>query len=435
MSRTRLDVDGDCVDDITELDDFGHRNPTNPAKQVAAQYGSVGFADRAAFETMSYQGNQVLIYWLEDLEYVKFTILNINYDSPKLWFQDTNTYRIHWPRDWFRRVGLEEVSKCCWTGSAKGVLVYHPNVVAPDGSLGVYRWELSRKAFDVREISRVHETLAAAMPFLNDNLAYYPFSDTKAENKYELHKSSYDASRVQILMENDILPDVEYVAYNEAEGYGLLKVFEPGDSPGPRDIAILRVLPNDLPRAAGVITTVSQTPLSHVNLRAIQNGTPNAFIRDALTDEAVIDLVGSYVYYRATADGFTLRAATKKEVDDHHAASRPQQTQILQRDLTKTSITSLSNVSFADWTAFGVKAANVAELSGLTSLAAGVAPDGYAVPFYFYDEFMKQASVSKETILGKKKAPVADKITLPAGTTLASAVHSDAGTLEVPDGC
>ena len=416
------DVDGDCVDDITELDDFGHRNPTNPAMQVDAQYGSVGFADRAAFETMSYQGNQVLIYWLEDLEYVKFTILNINSDSPKLWFQDTNTYRIHWPRDWFRRVGLEEVSKCCWTGSAKGVLVYHPNVVAPDGTLGVYRWELSRKAFDVREIAMVHETLAAAMPFLSDNLAYYPFSDTKAETKYELQKSSFDASRVNILLKSDILPDVEYVPYNEAAGYGLLSVFDPGESPGPRDVAILSVLPNDLPRAAGVITTVPQTPLSHVNLRAIQNGTPNAFLRDALTDQAVTDLVGSYVYYRATADGFTLRAATKKEVDDHHAASRPQQTQILQRDLTKTSITSLSNVSFADWTAFGVKAANVAELSGLTSLAAGVAPDGYAVPFYFYDEFMKQAVVSTETILGKKKAPAAEKITLPIGTTLASAV-------------
>ena len=61
---------------------------------------------------------------------------------------------------------------------------------------------------------------------------------------------------------------------------------------------------------------------------------------DALTDEAVTALVGSYVYYRTTADGFTLRAATKAEVDDHHSALRPKQTQTLQRDLTKTSITS-----------------------------------------------------------------------------------------------
>ena len=417
------DLDGDCVDDITELDNFGYRNPTNPAMPFPTVDGSVALEDHAAFEALSYQSqSNVLDEALNNLEYVKFTILDVDTASPKLWFQNTNRHRLHWSTVQFRQAGFVEFVYCCWQGLAGGTLIYHPNVVAPDGSLGVYRWEWSRTSTDFREVSIVHETLAAAMPFLNNNLAFYPFASNDSENKYNLQKSQFDASRVNILLESDILPDVEYVAYNEAEGYGLLGVFDPGESPGPRDIAILKVLPNDLPRAAGVITTVPQTPLSHVNLRAIQNGTPNAFIRDALTDEAVTDLVGSYVHYRATADGYTLRDATKAEVDTHHAASRPKQTQTLQRDLTKTSITSLSNVSFADWTAFGVKAANVAELSKLTSLAAGVAPDGYAVPFYFYDEFMKQATVSKETILGKKKAPDAEKITLPAGTTLASAV-------------
>ncbi len=417
------DIDGDCVDDITELDDFGYRNPINDAFPVPAEHGSVGIEDRAAFESLSYQGHSTAIdVSLNNLEYVKFTILNVDSANPKLWFQDTDNYRLHWGSTWFRARGHVEFVYCCWQGHAGGVIVYHPNVVAPDGSLGVYRWQWSRTSTDFREVSIVHETLAAAMPFLNDNLAYYPFASNDTASKYDLQKSSFDASRVNVLLDSDILPDVEYVAYNEAEGYGLLGVFKPGESPGPRDVAILSVLPNDLPRAAGVITTVPQTPLSHVNLRAIQNGTPNAFIRDALTDEAVTDLVGSYVHYRTTANGYTLRAATKTEVDTHHAASRPKQTQTLQRDLTKTSITPLSSVSFADWTAFGVKAANVAELSKLTSLAAGVAPDGYAVPFYFYDEFMKQATVSKETILGKKKAPTTEKITLPAGTTLASAV-------------
>ena len=412
------DVDGDCVDDITELDDFGYRNPTNPATPAAAVNGSVALEDRAAFESLSVQGEVIGDLELNKTAYVKLTIWNIDTDNPKIWFHNTNTHRAHVG---FMAAELPEVVACCRSDLVSGTLIYHPNVVASDGSLGVYGWKLPWTVRDFREISMVHQQLAAAMPFLNDNLAYYPFVSVNAEIKYELQKSLYDASRVNILLDSDILPEVDYVAYNVAEGYGLLGLFEPGESPGPRDIAILSVLPNDLPRAAGVITTVPQTPLSHVNLRAIQNGTPNAFIRDALTDEAVTDLVGSYVYYRATADGYTLRAATKSEVDDHHAASRPKQTQTLQRDLTKTSITSLSNVSFADWTAFGVKAANMAELTKV-SLPTGTTPVGYAVPFYFYDEFMKQATVSKETILGKKKAPASEKITLPAGTTLASAV-------------
>ena len=414
------DIDGDCVDDITELNNFGRHNPTNPAKAVPAERGSVALKDRAAFNKLSYQGDGVADRWLRYVKFVKFNIANIDTEQPKLWFQNTDIYRSHWSFLW---AALQDVVNCCWSGEAKGDLIYYPTGVAPDGSLGVYLWEFqSYNSFAFREVSLVHETLATAMPFLKGKLVYYPFVSEHATTKYNQQKALYDASRIDIMSEDDIPLDTTYIVYNVAESYGLLNVFKPGTLPGPRDVAILSVLPNDLPRAAGAITTMPQTPLSHVNLRAIQNGTPNAFVRDALIDKVVTDLLGKYVYYRTTADGYTLRAATKSEVDAHHSVVRPQQNQTLQRDLTKTTITALSNVSFADWTTFGVKAANVAELSKLTSLATGVAPDGFAIPFYFYDEFMKQATVSKETILGKKTAPTAEKITLPIGTTLASAV-------------
>ena len=75
-------------------------------------------------------------------------------------------------------------------------------------------------------------------------------------------------------------------------------------------------------------------------------------------------------------------------------------------------ITSLAKVTFADWTVFGVKAANVAEVTNLP-LPAGTTPVAYAVPSYLCDQFMKQATVREDTIFGKKKAPVAEKITLP----------------------
>ena len=83
-----------------------------------------------------------------------------------------------------------------------------------------------------------------------------------------------------------------------------------------------------------------------------------------------------------------MTAATPAEVDAHYASSRPSETQTPERDLTVTSITALSDIGFADWTAFGVKAANVAVL-GKLGFPAGTVPDGFAIPFYFYDEFMK----------------------------------------------
>ena len=53
-----------------------------------------------------------------------------------------------------------------------------------------------------------------------------------------------------------------------------------------------------------------------------------------------------------------------------------------------TTYKDLDNIAFADSDAFGVKAANVAALRDF-GFAAGTVPDGYALPFYFYDAFMK----------------------------------------------
>ena len=107
---------------------------------------------------------------------------------------------------------------------------------------------------------------------------------------------------------------------------------------------IYEALPNELPRVAGIITTVPQTPLSHVNLRAVQDGIPNAFIRDALDKPDIASLVGSYVHYEVTETGYSIRAATPAEVDAHYASSRPAEAQTPQRDLTVTALTPLSQV-------------------------------------------------------------------------------------------
>ena len=120
-----------------------------------------------------------------------------------------------------------------------------------------------------------------------------------------------------------------------AEGYGLLRVMDEDDHPRPRDIAIYETLPNELPRVAGIVSTVQQTPLSHVNLRAVQDGVPNAYIRNAVQENDIASLIGSHVHYIVTEDGYTIRAATRVEVDAHYAASRPATAQTPERDLAR----------------------------------------------------------------------------------------------------
>ena len=288
----------------------------------------------------------------------------------------------------------------------RGEIIYHPNVEAPDDSLGVYRFEFEpADNYPFQDVAYGHEVLAASMPVLENNLVYYPMP-FRALPRYHRERDLYDASRVHVVLQEDIFPDTPFISLNQATGYGFLRVMSLDERPNPRDIVIYESLPNDLPRVAGIMTTVPQTPLSHVNLRAAQDRVPNAFIREALDEDVIDSLIGNHVQYTVTRDGYTIRSATKVEVDAHYEDSRPAETQTPERDLSVTEITALSDIGFDDWDAFGVKAANVAVL-GTLGFPGGTVPDGFAVPFYFYDEFMKANDLDDDvaTYVGRHRFP------------------------------
>ena len=236
-------------------------------------------------------------------------------------------------------------------------------------------------------VDRVYTLLAASMPLLDDNLIFYIPNYQLPDLQSEL--PLYRESRIGLVFDEDIIHQGSFLALNPGEGYGRLQALEPDDRPHPRDIVIYEALPNELPRVAGIISTVPQTPLSHVNLRAIQDGVPNAFIRNALDRADIAPRIDSYVHYTVTEIGYLIRAATVEEVNAHYASSRPAAEQTPQRDLSVTSITPLSQIGFEDWKSFGVKAANVAVL-GRMGFPAETVPDGFAVPFQFYDRFMRE---------------------------------------------
>ena len=382
------DVDLDCIHDIDELADMGTMNPFNRAAPIdpdvanlRLRNGTIAIPDRETFEQLSYQGTDVWIdRHLTNLEFVKFFLILMNTDRPGVYFMNTVMHRCHCY--FAAAVAFPSI------GVMRGEIVYHPNIVAPDGSLGVYRFEFEpRDAYPFETVQYAYEVLAASMPLLENNLAYYPMP-AAALPLYHKERARYDNSRVNVLFEEDIFPDVAFLSLNKGTGYGLLRVMSQDERPNPRDVVIYESLPNELSRVAGIITSVPQTLLSHVNLRAIQDGVPNAFIRGALDKPKIDALIDRYVHYTVTATGYTIRAATRTEIDNHFASSRPAQPQTPQRDLSVTVITPLSQVGFDDWDAFGVKAANVAVL-GTLGFPDGTVPDGFAIPFYFYDEFMK----------------------------------------------
>ena len=197
----------------------------------------------------------------------------------------------------------------------------------------------------------------------------------------------YDDSRIPVLFENELYADIDYLAMNVAEGFGIFRLMDNVETPGSRDVVLYESLPNAMPRVGGIMTSVIQTPLSHVNLRAIQDNLPNAFIRDPLEVDSVVALLNKPVYYRVDQDKYFLREATTQELDEWFESIRPVESQMPDLNLSYTSILPLDGIGFEMSDGFGAKCANVATMRTFGFPDEAI-PDGFGVPFYFYREFM-----------------------------------------------
>ena len=362
----------------------GSRGPSGPRldpEQVKFKDGTATIPDRETFKKLSYQGMDVRIdTQLTGIEFVKFQIERTHTQNPQLYFMNTETHRSH--GSFMNATGLGRGQ-----GQMRGVLSYRPLFTSPNGEPGVYTFEFNpNDAFPFEEIKLAHDLLVAKMPSLKNRLGYCPLWG--AIGIYEREKARYDAAEFPVYFEDDLYANIGYLPLNQAASFGRLRVLELDERPTVRDIVICKILPNEMPRVAGVITGVRQTPLSHVNLRAIQDKVPNAFIAKAWENSSIAPLIGKYVYYAVNADGFEIREASLKEVETHFADLRPSRTQRPERDLSTKKILPLDEIGFSDAAHFGVKTANLATLRTF-GFPDGTVPDGFGIPFYFYDEFMK----------------------------------------------
>ena len=380
------DRDGDGRDDLAEFADAGRLGPLNPAPPVAPASGAVYAATRADLEALAVAGDPDDPV-LAGRTFAKFYVLDNEADATlAVYLMNTRTHPSH--ADFARAEGLpideRGVSRL---QDMRGTIVYHPDVTAANGARGLYTYHFGLfNEYEFAVVQRTHDRLAAAMPFLRGNLAFRPLYE-RSWAAVERERPAYEASRIPLVTEEALFAGVDFIGLNPAVGFGRLRELGPGQTPSPFDVVVSETLPNELPRVGGIVTSVVQTPLSHVNLRALQDGTPNAYLRDATADARVRALLGEYVRLEVTADTLDLRRATRAEVDAHFADLRPPGPQVLAADLTARRIRPLDSLGFADAASVGAKAANVAELRTLGFPARGT-PDGYAVPFAFYAEFM-----------------------------------------------
>lgn len=376
------DIDGDGVDDITEFNNMPTDAPINYADPVTFANGTTCIPDAQTFMNLATVQNVSWAPFLDGQLYVKFGILDRDTPQPKIYFINSNTHIIH--ANFFSAIGASVPGD-----DGSGEIVFNPNTINPNGVIGSYSFNFSfGEALSFEATQRTFELLVANMPFLQNNMNHFigqSYENTHTSN----FAADFVGSRVGVALESEVFAEVNYIPFHEAEGYGFFRHIEDmNETPGSRDIVLYDALPNSLPRVGGIITSVVQTPLSHVNLRAIQDNVPNAYIKDPLSIDSINNLLGGYIYYKVENETFQIREATLAEVNAWYEDLRPTEPQIPIRDLSYTEILPLDSIEFENSASFGAKCANVATMRTF-GFPDGTIPDGFGIPFYYYDEFMK----------------------------------------------
>ncbi len=197
------DVDGDGIDDLTELKGAPTLNPLSAVARLDASDGVAIVPDRATFEFLSYQGDDVARdSYLAGLEYVKFYITKSNTARPLVYVMNTETWRAH-PM-FAQAVGISSGRGRGAPGEMRGDVTYYPKAIGPDGTPGLYRFAFQpNDSYSFAEISVAFEAIATQMPFLASNLAYYPIQNGLPY--YQQEKQLYSASRVPVVLEAQLV--------------------------------------------------------------------------------------------------------------------------------------------------------------------------------------------------------------------------------------
>ncbi len=362
--------------------------PWSAQRTLSLWEGAQRLDDEQTFNALAKRGTLVSGVAMRE---VKFIITGAQTSSPQLSFMNTSAY----PQHHGFATGALQATDDLATFNGRAYFDPHRDVVC--GSLVTIDGPDTRPTFALQFLPTDPMTehlvnLAASLvaqraPCVADSLVYHPVGEA------QLDVARRSALTVPIRETRELVGDVRFAPVNTGVGYGVLRLID-GHDPRPptaKDIVILTRLPNDISHTAGVITLDPQTPLSHVNLKAIQNGTPNAFIDDALQRATVKKLIGQVVRYEVRADGFDLRPATAEEAATHLESLRPTTSTKPPLDCTQTRALPLSHIGLGDLPRFGAKSVNAAELARLLPPEARV--DGVAVPFSWYHEFMQTSGL------------------------------------------
>lgn len=381
-----------------------------PAFEATADYRTGYEADEQnVFEQMGIR----LPTELGESVAVKFYISDLN-DDPEVYFIDTARHQLHYY--FVRNVLGSSLSRQAYDAETyngedrkgmAGTILFYPDLIAESAVIGgETRSPLTIEYFPTDDLSPRLALLAyglieermlfAALHGSHSRLFYLP---PTANHESAMVSETADFTRRSALWlkREEIYGGIDLQLLNQGIAYGKLRLLTPEELEREpvsfKDIAVLPRLPNELPLLGGTITEELQTPLAHVNVAARARGTPNIALLKASADDRIAPFLDKdrIVRFEVGEFDFTIEEATLEEAQTFWDSLIPDETIVPESDLERTGLPSFSELGFNDSISVGAKAANLAELHNMTDSRT---PDGFAVPFRYYDLFLKEKQIS-----------------------------------------
>jgi hypothetical protein len=210
-------------------------------------------------------------------------------------------------------------------------------------------------------------------------------------NSLRQDEASKSLAGIERVLQSDIAKEQAYQALNVAKGLGRIHIIPKLDDHveiGFNEILVLDEVPVQLPPVAGIITSQPSTPLSHINLLAKGWGIPNAYIKNA--QELLKQYDGWWVSFETLRENYTIKRADMNQLREYQRRQKERLDVMKPRfNLSETRLLSLDQQRGASSLAFGGKSANLGEVMN-ARLPGIVVPNGFTIPFHYYDEFIKQ---------------------------------------------
>ncbi len=298
-------------------------------------------------------------------------------DKNKIYFVNSQKYRYH--KDFLQARYL----------AARGADVFKPiyidqdrrfivGTIAWQKSVEKFTWELWEGDLASPELIKIaDETINKA--FFTE-VFYKPNSIRQEDASADLE--------IERVLQSDISKNQDYLALNAGASVGRLHIIDKLDDTveiGSNEIIVLKELPLSLPPVRGIIVAKPSSPLSHINILAKGWNIPNVYIKDA--DKLFKDKDTWWVKLDANLSNYEI-----KRLVDFKPEDQPKITSETKRippvDLETKTLAGLRRMRKKDSVTYGSKSANLGEMMN-AKIPGIVIPDGFTVPFYWYDKFIK----------------------------------------------